>query len=541
MKKNVLSNVQVIWKGQKGSKTGYIKLLLTQLNKRKVISLKIKVPKKDFNPSTQRIRTSNPDHIEYNNIIEEKVRNYRFVEYQKQNLSVVSHIEKKIKQHLNQQTRITLTSHLNLFKKFLKEQFNWEDISFEMITTDLVIDFTNYITPNRVNNTILVILSQIRTMLKSNEQYVYVKDPFKQVAEKIKHSNTDRKSLEISELKKLFEYKPIEWRTDKHTKHFIRFKLEDVKQAFIFSCLGQGLRISDIMTLRMADFFVTEKIVHINKLQFKTKSNVFITLNIDLLHIIEPQLIRIGQNIFTNDSRIDLIFSSFKENNTRMTDIINDFIKNRKGYQELLDTKLNWINDLLNDEPDERNNAIEKLVKETDEKMKLLNEQYNNEYFELEKEQYKCFLEIIDYLSNYHKIVFLYPFLNDKLFSEWNPANNRLTDEQQKDIVANRHSITSIIKKIARDAKIKKNVYFHMSRHTYTTLMLEYDNVGMNLNDLKSNLGHKYLSTTEKYIHSFVNKKNKLLTDNITGQIFSKNPATDTIRNLEDPFYKEEN
>ncbi|MCX7648063.1 MAG: tyrosine-type recombinase/integrase [Elusimicrobiales bacterium] len=54
------------------------------------------------------------------------------------------------------------------------------------------------------------------------------------------------------------------------------------------------------------------------------------------------------------------------------------------------------------------------------------------------------------------------------------------------------------IKKLAKDAGIKKNVYPHLFRHTFATHLL---NGGADLKSISEMLGHSSLTTTQIYTH----------------------------------------
>ena len=52
------------------------------------------------------------------------------------------------------------------------------------------------------------------------------------------------------------------------------------------------------------------------------------------------------------------------------------------------------------------------------------------------------------------------------------------------------------LKKWAKAAKIKKNIHFHVGRHTFATLALTY---GTDLYTVSKLLGHKSINTTTIY------------------------------------------
>lgn len=144
----------------------------------------------------------------------------------------------------------------------------------------------------------------------------------------------------------------------------------------------------------------------------------------------------------------------------------------------------------------------------------------DNKRDELLLKNYKTFSEIIDYLSTDKKtkMLFCFPILKNDDFIDIDERNDfgRMNKKQYLKFSGGRAYYNRLLKVIAEQCGIKKNLKSHIARHSYTSLMLE---IGENIDlfDLMTSLGHKHLNTTQGYIQKFNNKKvdilNKKLAD----------------------------
>ena len=85
----------------------------------------------------------------------------------------------------------------------------------------------------------------------------------------------------------------------------------------------------------------------------------------------------------------------------------------------------------------------------------------------------------------------------------WLPDRGKAKDNEPVYDLPTHFTINRSVKKWAKDAQIEKNVTFHLSRHTFATILLT---LGADIYTTSKLLGHKNLRTTQIYAE-VVNKK----------------------------------
>jgi len=541
------SNVRVIWKGLKDAKTGYLKIAVIKSGKTYIHSLKIKAKKKDFNPLTQRLRAGVKDVDKLNAFIDEKVANYRYLPYQKGKINtMVTFMDKLVKNTFVNGTKEKYENHKHLFILFLEDVYKKSDITFEEFDQDMVAELYKWLLARkrifkdgsqRVNRTgtanqnIKGYKAMVNKVVKRYNYYVWIQDPFARLI--LKKYDTTAQSLSADELKKLIKAEVVDTRNFKGNKQ--KVNLIDVRDAFVFACLAQGLRVSDVMSLRFNNFqdtfeqgINTNTKLIIKKEQLKVKKYVYVSLNMDISRFLEAQVERVGKTVFP-DSVLQDVWELFL-----------NYRKERKSLREGYEKEYNYYRDepyKVEGELDDY--ALTEAVMDhaygQNPMLKELYEKYINDLEMIDSQVYYFLVQLIEYLSkNPHtRNKFVFPFLDDKLFSEINDGNDfSLLNEKQYRQFHRKTYLSRLLRKIVHDAGIEKNIHFHCARHTYTTLVLHYDKVGMNLHDLQLSLGHQSLSSTEKYIRKFQNDKIKAINDNLTSHIFEIEPLTKGLKDF---------
>ena len=102
---------------------------------------------------------------------------------------------------------------------------------------------------------------------------------------------------------------------------------------------------------------------------------------------------------------------------------------------------------------------------------------------------------------------FVFPVLDNDEFKNIDGNNDfsKITMEQYKRIKHSTIVYDRRLKKVASLCKMNTNLSSHVSRHSFTNLLLNMDNV--NLYDISQSLGHKNITITQNYIQSGFNNK----------------------------------
>jgi integrase len=102
---------------------------------------------------------------------------------------------------------------------------------------------------------------------------------------------------------------------------------------------------------------------------------------------------------------------------------------------------------------------------------------------------------------------FVFTFLKNEDFMDIsNDDFSRLSEYQYRKFQSVRCYYNKLLKIVGSQSGVDKRITSHLSRHSYTSLMLELGE-NVNLFDLMTSLGHQHLSTTQSYIQKLSNKK----------------------------------
>jgi integrase len=575
-----MSIIKVIWKAKsKDDKLGYIRFSSRVLGKTVLRSLPLDpVEKKHFNPKSERLRTSFSKHEYYNNLIQLKLdevnkkgNKVKFMNDDKKSflefMDIV--IEKNITGNIG--TKDKYQNLRNLVSDFNEYKYGVSDVKFSEITVDFLEELRTYMKKVRknTNNSIFYKfkgLKSFTTKAQRDKVYTYDVNPFDLIKNTLVETTID--VLNKEDLKKMMHTPLVEvYRSGKKfgqpildlsILNGLKYKnykgLDDIRNFFLFQLFCQGIRVSDLLTLRWQDFYIKDEQIRIKKRMVKVKSFIDILVNYNTMDYLKKYIPydNLPEHLVNNMSKImyrDIgtagrtRYKSPDEPRIEIdaerigveidADNIKRFNLEFKSVSGLYFTSVDEVKVLLKI----RNTELSKKIKKTDAvqfkqdllsivsaddktsylenlililRSKLLDENSftDNSTDEVKLNNYVEFAGVIEYLSHSKsKRSFVFPLLNDLDFIDIiDDGFSAMNKFQYDKFTGTRAYYNRLLKVVGSQCKINKTLTSHLSRHSFTSLMIE---IGVNLNlfDLMSSLGHKNLSTTQVYISKFSGKR----------------------------------
>jgi integrase len=594
-----------------------------------LISLKVKIPKKyclpsykDFKRVSKEImkqknillKTGFDDVDKLNNYLEERLETFQRNNGRKESLpldkkTLNEWFELLINRQINQGTKLRYTNVYNLIIQFqyrysgiiLKRQPT-QKIFMKDIDVDFILEFQKWLKsdPNEgekrkrsttnTSNYKLKCLKSIINKAHSQEYFLFHNNPF----DHIEFSKAEPKIgiLTMKELKSLITTQFVEvyrrtiptnegnmlWgspieggvesRNERNSRYKAKHSLNDVRNYFLFQLLSQGIRVSDLATLRWSNFDDYDEVMRITKRMVKTKANITILVNEKMTGLISHYIVRyenespkLVEEIVSINNKIavkynylnSIDFSSVlhldeeeMKNPIKAIHLVaetTDYFQHHTslGYivtQDLIDRLETFLYEnigdfwrLLNYEPIRPNILYDRSVLEIDNIISSLNkwllkrkeEQHSFEtknYIELKKERNILVIKLICELKTKKvKDDFVFNLLRNEDFKDIvNEDFSSLSEDQYRKFQSFRAYYNKLLKLVSAQANIPKNLTSHIARHSYASLMLELGE-NINLFDLMTSLGHQRLATTQTYIQRLSNKKidqlNKVISDSL--------------------------
>jgi integrase/recombinase XerD len=503
----------IIWKAekkvnQKGN-IGYLLLSTRVGGKQKLRSLGLPpINKNHWLKKSNRVSDSFPETMGHNaesinkyletKLIEASLAHHDFRYMPNDKKSFLEYWQQQIDLCLNQGTILKYQNVKILLEKYINEEFNSVDLKFKDITPPFIIGFKNWLRINNKNtlNTANNKLKNVQAFINRaiiEGVYHYPKNPFDNID--YKFETTKVKPLQLEELEKIINTQYVE--VVRSTKRFglpltdralndprytHQFSLNDYRNFWLFQLFAQGLRVSDLLTLRWNDFQSDDELRIIKKM-IKTKSDVTIYINDKLIDILTPY-----------------VFKAINEKNIIISERIKVLLERANETKE---KELNRSERFLNSDG------------KTKQELSELSER--SDFF-----RRKAVKDAIGELCNDKKTrtSFVFGILSDDDFKDVGDNNDFgvINKKQYNRISSQRSYYNRMLKLVQAQAEVKKTLTTHLARHSYTSLMVEMGEE-INLFDIMTSLGHKHLATTQTYLSKFTNKKldklNKVLSEKL--------------------------
>ena len=493
-----VSFVPYLKKKQKNDKEGYICLIVVVDGKSSSHSIGKKIHKELWNTKNNTIETmlkvnrskmsdeQRKEIIEkYNELQKEMEFTYlkSNIKPSENNQSFLQHLNRHIKlledrKKIGTSKRYRTT--LYHIEKYLDKKHNKTTLLFSEITSQFIEGFETYLLSlGLIENTTKNYINTIKRLYtKSLGEGVFTTtlNPFvnfKNVRQVVRKNFLEKKHVECIMMSEFERNDP----------------LYNIRNYFLFQIFGQGLRVSDLLTLRWGNLkegvlvFTQYKTKKLNQI-YLTPTTIWILKDFVESEEIKKSISR--KNVYTfKDKKYNHTYDEIK---TLFDEVKNSFKKSPMTVYTL-------------DDLEELKNVMERVLNTI------------------------C-VSILVFLHNYsmtHKNDFIFPLLtNTKLFDKVVFDSNKVISKEQYNHLQTRTTVyNKFLKKLQTEVNkqtqergivinnlqhytpIEISLTSHLPRHTYTNLMIEF---GGDLYEISRLIGHGNIQTTDKYINLIKNK-----------------------------------
>ena len=262
----------------------------------------------------------------------------------------------------NQGSILRYKNVLNLLEMFQNQRKNTTTIYFKEIDTNFIIEFRSWLLSeplpdekrkkNTLNSTIykLKCLKAVLNKCHINKYYTFIENPFDHL--KFKELKFPYDVLTIEELQRLINTelmevyrrkvptkeginlwgKPIEGgieeRKKKNNRYKFKHSLEDIRNYFLFQLYSQGIRVSDLITLKWSHFSeANNEYLRIVKVMVKTKEVIRILVNYNMISLLTPFILKYSDLNKEIELRIININREIKSGKNKLRSSSKFFIK----------------------------------------------------------------------------------------------------------------------------------------------------------------------------------------------------------------------
>lgn len=460
---------------------GIINIRVTKNRKSKYYSTKIVLKEKYWNNNKNEIRSNCPDYERLNKVIDDKVlylNGLYFVADDVINIKKKKSIVQFYQDHINlliQQNKIGTSKNTNTSFSRLKDFLKYKginDVLFDEVSIDFVEQYEIYLMKRGISNNTLKkyvsILGRIFNLAIKKQVFKPEINPF------ITFQN-NKITIEKPRLTKL----ELEYLIN--TEINPNDNLNKTKNMFLFQIFAQGMRVSDLLTLRWSNINDDR----IDFYQFKTKKKLTVKINFNLALILKDFILGNCEDV------MNCKYSFEMEGKNEMT------------YQELKVKYKSAIKPHLL-----RFGEGDKVSIEYVEKWKAI----------LDKVVFivhnKLIIEIIKYAKE-NKNSFIVDLLKIEDFNDIKFDGSQSLSKFQYNQISSKTTVYNRqLKKIQELVGIKTTMTSHLARHTYTNLLIELTN--NDIYSISKSLGHNRLATTEHYLDGFSTSRMDRVNDDMS-------------------------
>lgn len=454
---------------------GIINIRVTQDRKSKYISTKISIQERYWNSNKKEVRSNHPESESINQKVEfeiESIKKDRDIGGSKE--LILNKQQSFILFFQNYLDRLntlgsygtykkynTTIQHLEKFlKKDGKSDLLFSDIDFKWIEKFDQYLFLQNLKQNTRNN-YLKCCQRLYNLSLKEKIYKTYENPFNYF--KFQRESVEKRRLSSGMTQKLVNNEPE-----------FGSLLYETRNKFLIQLYGQGLRVSDLFTLRFKNVIVDSHLSRINFIQFKTKKKHSIKLSRELTELLSYYILdkSVFKDMYTTDKY--------------------DFVLNKKKYSYTYPELIEKL----------------KIFQKKSIKSKESKETWNLLSGKVEEILSVIFTKQLSYLNKYsieYPNKFIVPYLNEKHYEtvDFND-NTRLTKTQYNHIQSKITVYNRNLKKLGAWLETNIRLTSHTPRHTFTNLLLTNST---DVYSVSKSLGHQQIQVTESYINEFDEEK----------------------------------
>ncbi len=485
----------------------YIRTIENNVIRKKSLGIKLLVSEWEryFNTETKRFRNVKEfvNSEALNNIIEKALEELGAINNEISNLpsdklSFVRYWEVCIKNMANHGSKIKHDTVLKKLKKYLST-IDKKDLRFVEITPLFLKEYKNYLLTQNdpkilSNNSVVHYLKMMRSIVnqaKKDDFFTYIKDPFNSI-----EFTVDRKSKSVLN----------EEEVDKLLSTQIENKvLKLTRDLFLFQVFSNGCRVSDLFLFRWNNLSNGRLIYTM----FKTGTEISIPINTNM-GLILSELIE-GSTKYETIVKTEEITFRDEENelhsiNLNKLDKLIEHLQNPQIIYNRLVGK--YINQMSKEVSKNMGETIEYkgyTIDTNNSQLRQMIDLKQNLIDKIESRFLNTLFEEIKVQKKKGETDFIFPVLSDEDFKSIGPKNDfkKLTERQYKLIKHHTIVYNRNLKKVQELCGIETKITSHVSRHSFTNLLLRLENV--NLYDISQSLGHSSLKITENYLRGGFN------------------------------------